>query len=118
MAISTFSKQTSPTIPTFSITMTVKETSTTLRFTRDWGLRRATRVIARYGKRLQWQEVAAQSSFYSVNGRRLHFGLGPDSAGDLTVRWTSGKIESISNVAADQLVVIREGAGIIRTQKF
>src|SRR2546430_2723694 len=53
-----------------------------------------------------------------VMARRLHFGLGPESAGDLTIRWTSGKIEMISNVAANQLVVIREGAGIIRTQKF
>jgi enediyne biosynthesis protein E4 len=77
-----------------------------------------TRVTARYGKRQQSQEVTAQSSFYSVNDRRLHFGLGPESAGDLTIRWTSGKIETISNVAADQLVVIREGAGIIRMQKF
>ena len=34
------------------------------------------RVVARYGIRRQVQEVCAQSSFYSVNDRRLHFGLG------------------------------------------
>jgi enediyne biosynthesis protein E4 len=77
-----------------------------------------TRVIARYGSRRQAQEVSAQSSFYSTNDRRLHFGLGPESSADLTIRWTNGATETIPNVAADQLVVIREGAGIIRKQKF
>ncbi len=77
-----------------------------------------TRVIARYGTRRQAQEVSAQSSFYSTNDRRLHFGLGTDTSADLTIRWTNGATETIPNVAANQLVVIREGAGIIRKQKF
>jgi len=77
-----------------------------------------TRVIARYGSRRQAQEVSAQSSFYSTNDRRLHFGLGKETAVDLTIRWTNGATENIPNVAADQLVVIREGAGIIRKQRF
>jgi enediyne biosynthesis protein E4 len=76
------------------------------------------RVTARYGSHLQAQEVLAQSSFYSVNDRRLHFGLGAESVAHLTVRWTNGDIETVPNVAADQLVVIREGSGIIRKQKF
>jgi len=77
-----------------------------------------TRVTARYGKRQQSQEVTAQCSFYSVNDRRLHFGLGSESTTDLSIRWTNGSTETISGVAADQLVVIREGAGIINKQKF
>jgi hypothetical protein len=76
------------------------------------------RVTARYGNRLQAQEVLAQSSFYSVNDRRLHFGLGAETVANLTVRWTNGNIETVPNVAADQLVVIREGSGIIHKQKF
>jgi len=76
------------------------------------------RVVARYGKRQQAQEVLAQSSFYSVNDRRLHFGLGAETSVDLTIRWTNGKTENISGVAADQLVVIREGAGIISKKTF
>jgi len=76
------------------------------------------RVTARYGNRRQAQEVTAQASFYSVNDRRLHFGLGTETSAELTIRWTNGKTETIANVGADQLVVIREGAGIIRTQKF
>jgi enediyne biosynthesis protein E4 len=77
-----------------------------------------TRVTVRYGNRQQAQEVNAQSSFYSVNDRRLHFGLGSQTVAHLRIRWTNGATETISDVAADQLVVIRESVGIIRRQKF
>ncbi len=76
------------------------------------------RVVARYGGRTQAQEVAAQSSFYSANDRRLHFGLGAATSADLIIRWPNGGTENVPNVQADQLVVIREGAGVLRTQKF
>ena len=76
------------------------------------------RVVAQYGNRRQAQEVTAQSSFYSANDRRLHFGLGSETTADLTVRWTNGSTENFPKVAADQLVIIREGAGIISKQKF
>jgi hypothetical protein len=76
------------------------------------------RVTAQYGTRRQAQEVLAQSSFYSANDRRLHFGLGAATTAHLTVRWTNGSVEKFSDVPANQLVVVREGAGIIRKQKF
>jgi hypothetical protein len=76
------------------------------------------RVTARYGGRTQAQDVAAQSSFYSANDRRLHFGLGTATSADLTIRWPNGNLEEIRNLAADHLVVIREGAGVVRRQKF
>jgi enediyne biosynthesis protein E4 len=76
------------------------------------------RVLARYGERNQVQEVQAQSSFYSANDRRLHFGLGAATSAELTIRWPSGATERIAGVEADQLVVVREGNGIERRQKF
>lgn len=76
------------------------------------------RVTARYGGRTQAQEVAAQSSFYSANDRRLHFGLGTATLADVTIRWPSGAAEQFPRVEADHLVVIGEGAGILRRQKF
>jgi hypothetical protein len=76
------------------------------------------RVVARYGGRTQAQEVTAQSSFYSANDRRLHFGLGAAVNADLTIRWPNGAVETIPKVEADQLVLVREGAGIVRKEKF
>jgi len=76
------------------------------------------RVLARYGGRAQAQEVSAQSSFYSANDRRLHFGLGAATSAELTIAWPSGATEKIGSVEADHLVVIREGAGILRRQRF
>jgi hypothetical protein len=76
------------------------------------------RVVARYGGRAQAQEVTAQSSFYSANDRRLHFGLGPATSAELLIRWPNGATETVANVEADQLVVVREGSGIVRKDRF
>ena len=76
------------------------------------------RVTARYGGKVQAQTVTAQSSFYSVNDRRLHFGLGKAQTADLEIRWTNGDTEKISTVAANQLVVIKEGAGLVKAEKW
>ena len=76
------------------------------------------RVTVRYGGRTQVQDVTAQSSFYSVNDRRLHFGLGAATRAEVTVRWPNGVAETIGAVDADQLVVIREGEGVAKREKF
>jgi len=76
------------------------------------------RVTARYGDRTRVQDVTAQSSFYSANDRRLHFGLGPATTADLAIRWPSGATEEVAGVEAGQLVVIREGEGIVRKDRF
>jgi hypothetical protein len=73
-------------------------------------------VIATYGGRKQAQAVLAQSSYLSVNDRRLHFGLGAAKLADLEVHWPNGLRESIGTVAADRLVTIREGQGIARSE--
>jgi hypothetical protein len=75
-------------------------------------------VVATYGERKQAQAVLAQSSYLSVNDRRLHFGLGAATAASLEIHWPNGGRETIANVAADQLVVIREGSGVVRTERF
>jgi hypothetical protein len=62
--------------------------------------------------------VLAQSSYLSVNDRRLHFGLGPETHAMLEIRWPNGREEKLANVDADQLIVVREGAGIIRKESF
>jgi len=76
------------------------------------------RVTAHYGGKKQAQEVLSQASFYSANDLRLHFGLGDASQADLEIRWPNGGRERVEKVAADRLVVIREGAGVVREDGF
>jgi len=76
------------------------------------------RVTARYGGKTQAQEVLSQSSFYSCCDPRLHFGLGAASTADLEIRWPNGDKERVAKVAADQLAVIREGSGIVKSERF
>jgi len=75
------------------------------------------RVTARYGGRLQVQEVISQSSFLSVNDKRLHFGLGPEISASLEIRWPNGVKQTFSGVPANHLILIREGVGIVATRK-
>ncbi|PYU43631.1 MAG: hypothetical protein DMG54_12455, partial [Acidobacteria bacterium] len=46
-------------------------------------------------------------------------GLSRASQADLVeVRWPLGLLESFKNVSANQLLVVQEGQGIIRGEKF
>jgi hypothetical protein len=76
-----------------------------------------TRVTARYGGRAQVQEVMSQSSFLSVNDKRLHFGLGAETSAGIEVRWPGGGRQSFSGVPANHLIAIREGTGITTVRK-
>ena len=49
---------------------------------------------------------------------RLHFGLGKADVADLDVRWPNGQRERIARVPANRLVFIREGSGIVKTDRF
>lgn len=73
------------------------------------------RVIARYGGKVQAQAVMGQSSFYSVNDRRLHFGLGQSTHADIEIHWTNGLVERFPGVEPNQLVTIKEGQGISKS---
>ncbi|MBI3682563.1 MAG: CRTAC1 family protein [Acidobacteria bacterium] len=75
-------------------------------------------VIATFDSKPLAQAVTAQSSFYSVDDRRLHFGLGASTSANIEIRWPSGDIEKLQNVKAGQFVTIREGSGIVRSQKL
>ena len=69
------------------------------------------RVLVRYGGKVQAQAVLSQSSFYSANDPRLHFGLGPSKTADIEVHWPSGLLEQYPGVAANQWLKLREGSG-------
>ena len=75
------------------------------------------RVTARYAGRMQVQEVMSQSSFLSVNDKRLHFGLGAAETAEIEVRWPDGKRQTFPGVPAGRLTLIREGKGIVGSRK-
>ncbi len=66
------------------------------------------RVVCSHGSRSQVQEVMAQSSFYSCNDPRLHFGLGEAESATLEIRWPLGTKQVLRDVAADQILTIEE----------
>jgi len=71
------------------------------------------KVMARYGKHTQLQERLSQSSFLSSNDPRLHFGLGAERSADLVIVWPNGLREELKGVAADRLITVEEGRGIV-----
>ncbi|HKQ06877.1 MAG TPA: CRTAC1 family protein [Blastocatellia bacterium] len=73
------------------------------------------RVRLKAGARQQTQEVSSQSSYYSHNDPRLHFGLGESvRAEQVEIRWPNGQTEIIKDIAANQIVTIKEGFGVVK----
>ena len=71
------------------------------------------------GRHSQINEVMSGSSYISQNDLRLHFGLGQAKQADLVeVRWPLGLVESFKSIEANQLLVLQEGHGILRREKF
>jgi enediyne biosynthesis protein E4 len=71
------------------------------------------RVLVHYGGKTQAQAVLSQSSFFSCNDPRIHFGLGNVSSVELEVYWPNGLHESFSKISANQLITIKEGVGLV-----
>jgi hypothetical protein len=56
------------------------------------------------------RDVSPASSYLSSSDARIHFGLGSSAVIDtLKVRWPSGRVQKVRNVAADRLLTWREG---------
>jgi hypothetical protein len=68
------------------------------------------RVLVRYGGKVQAQAVVSQSSFYSSNDPRLHFGLGASKIADVEVHWPNGLVEPFPGIKANQWLKLREGS--------
>jgi enediyne biosynthesis protein E4 len=76
------------------------------------------RVLLHYGGKVQAQAVMSQSSYFSANDPRLHFGLGSSKTADIDIYWPNGNLERFKNLAANQLVTIVEGKGIVSKQEL
>jgi hypothetical protein len=71
-----------------------------------------------YGGKTQAQAVTSQSSFYSANDPRLHFGLGSAATADIDIFWPSGHSQFLKNEAADHLITVVEEKGVVSREAF
>jgi hypothetical protein len=67
----------------------------------------------------QIDEVRSGGSYYSQNDLRVHFGLGKNQrVKSIEIRWPSGQVETLKDIAANQLITVKEGAGVVRATSF
>jgi len=73
------------------------------------------RVTLKIDSQARMQEVTSQTSYYSHNDLRLHFGLGAHRKVDaLEIRWPNGQTEKIAGLSGNQIVTIKEGSGVVK----
>jgi hypothetical protein len=76
-------------------------------------------VTIKTGEIVQTEEIRSGTSYLSQNDLRIHFGLGKAIKIDsIEIRWTSGKVETIKDVAIDNFHAVFEGEGIVPFDKI
>jgi hypothetical protein len=64
----------------------------------------------------QIDEVRSGGSYISQNDLRVHFGIGSATRVDvLEIRWPSGAVDNLKDIATNRLIYVKESAGITRT---
>jgi len=64
----------------------------------------------------QIDEVRSGGSYYSQNDLRVHFGVGKSQKiKSIEIRWPSGQVDTLTDVAVNQTLYVKEGSGIMRT---
>lgn len=77
------------------------------------------RILVTTGSRTQRRDIKSGSSYLSQHDLRAHVGVGTATTIDrLEVRWPSGRVETLSGVAVNQIVTIDEGKGIVARTPF
>jgi hypothetical protein len=81
------------------------------------GIGARVKVVA--GDLTQIDEVRSGDSYISQSDLRLHFGLERRTKVDLIeVRWPSGLLEKINGAAANKILTVREGHGLVGQKEF
>ncbi len=71
-----------------------------------------TRVTIHAGGMIQTDEVRSGGSYLSQSDLRVHFGLAAATTVDsVEVRWPSGRVDTLRNLAADRFYSVLEGVG-------
>jgi len=71
------------------------------------------------GGMMQTEEIHSGGSYLSQNDLRVHFGLNTATKIEsVEIRWPSGKIELLKDLAADKFYSVLEGQGIVSREKI
>ena len=78
-----------------------------------------TRLEVHYGNHVQILEAKSAASYLAANDMRVHVGLGACSQIDeLILRWPSGRVQTVRNLASGYLHVISEDQGVISSTRL
>jgi hypothetical protein len=59
----------------------------------------------------QYNHMTTSAGYASSSAGPVHFGLGPSASADLVeIRWPSGRVQTMKDVAGDRVLVVREPA--------
>ena len=65
------------------------------------------------GDLISYDQSKGGMSYCSAQDPRIYFGLGAHARADkIEITWPSGAREVLENIAADQIITVKEGAGI------
>ncbi len=72
------------------------------------------RVKVAAGELVQHDQRKGGMSYQSAQDPRLHFGLGRNALIDaVEIRWPSGAVTKLEKLKSDQIIAVKEGAGIV-----
>jgi hypothetical protein len=67
----------------------------------------------------QIDEVRSGGGYFAQSDLRVHFGLGKATKVDLLeIRWPSGTVDTLKDVAVNHLIFVKEGEGITKRVSF
>jgi hypothetical protein len=72
------------------------------------------RVRVTAGELVLYDQRKGGMSYQSAQDPRLHFGLGRNlKVDDVEITWPSGTVTKLTNLKSDQIIAVKEGAGIV-----
>jgi hypothetical protein len=67
------------------------------------------KITVKMGERTVYRHCATDGSYMSASDKRVHVGLGTVAQADsVTVTWPDGTTKTLSNVQANQILIIRQ----------
>ena len=64
---------------------------------------------------MQFEQAKGGMGYMSASDPRIHFGLGKRTKiQSVEITWPSGQVDKLTNVPVDQIIAVKEGAGIVQ----